>query len=151
MSPLPIARDSLRNKLWSAATKYQEIIYKYKPLADDHIRVVCLRPSQDPEAAIEVELRPMPFASLGQGQEGKSNNVTALSYNWGDHEPSNPIFIVDDVCEPSSPVSTGTGPIGEEMVAESSVGRRHTKKKSMPDVVQLLQKTNFLNLDPPFR
>ncbi|KAL8342072.1 hypothetical protein RB601_005182 [Gaeumannomyces tritici] len=88
-------RNTVRNKFTSSAAIYQEIRYEYKQLEDDQIRLAVLKPNQDPEADIEVQLRHVNLALLGAPDS--PNKVIALSYNWGDGQAEYPIYVEEEV------------------------------------------------------
>lgn len=97
--------QTLGEKLAKAANQFIGI-YDYNdcPLPPDHIRLLFLKPSRDPEADIVVELQTFPIDELAANPE--SFQYTALSYNWGDGEASKTILVdmTATVNQPSRPL-----------------------------------------------
>ncbi|TLD31082.1 hypothetical protein PspLS_02411 [Pyricularia sp. CBS 133598] len=89
--------------------------YPYPALRDDHILIVHLKPSKDPDADIVVELRPTPYSRLGN--DNNPDSVIALSYNWGNKQAESHIIVADgdmnwqsDYLSPAFPIWS----LGEE-------------------------------------
>ncbi|KAK7409224.1 hypothetical protein QQX98_008600 [Neonectria punicea] len=68
-------------------------IYNYDdcPLPENHIRLLFLKPSDDPSGAIIVELRAFPIDDLVNNPD--DYQFTALSYNWGEGSENNDVFV----------------------------------------------------------
>jgi heterokaryon incompatibility protein (HET) len=83
------AKDKpLGRKLVEAAWRKRLQIHKYDVVRADQLRLLIIKPAQDPTAEVEVRLVSLTYDELEEYYE-----YQALSYHWGDGEAKEPIFI----------------------------------------------------------
>jgi Heterokaryon incompatibility protein (HET) len=66
--------------------------YRYSPLPDDNIRLLCLLPSASEAEPLQCKLLDYNI----QDPSGRTHLYDALSYVWGDQNDTRPIYIVKD-------------------------------------------------------
>jgi hypothetical protein len=66
--------------------------YRYSPLPDDNIRLLCLLPNASEAEPLQCKLLDYNL----QNSSGRTHFYDALSYVWGDPNDTRPIYIVED-------------------------------------------------------
>jgi hypothetical protein len=118
-APLSPTKGSLRDKLWEVAWRARLKLYKYKKIGLDEVRVLYLKPSQDPAAEIIVEAHTMTLEELESTHE-----FAALSYHWGSGDALNPIFFETTAPAPHSTDGDGDMDFGKVSNIVMQVSRK---------------------------
>lgn len=95
----PLSGTSRFKKLVKKATE----VYNYDscPLQKGHIRLLFLKPSKTPNDPIVIELESYPIEEVVNDPEG--HQFTALSYNWGNEEESDYVFVDKEASTSTKP------------------------------------------------
>ncbi|KAI9692498.1 MAG: hypothetical protein M1822_006729 [Bathelium mastoideum] len=87
--------------------------FRYSGIRLDETRLIILHPSESSASPIKCSLIPVPFSQLGEGRF----HFEALSYSWGEDEPTNVIYL-RDYQFPSADTSPTRGP-GRQVIRQS--------------------------------
>jgi Heterokaryon incompatibility protein (HET) len=91
-TPADISKEKSKDKwLRAAKEKSQQYDYELCPLKEREIRLLVLKPSEDPVADIIIELKSFDLKELEQNKTLMP--YAALSYHWGDGMENNPILV----------------------------------------------------------